>query len=231
MAPAAVRLARLVPLGSEDIAALASAAEKRRIVRARRDLVTEGQDIGETRLIVDGWAARVRQLADGRRLFLSFLLPGDLIGLCRQPQPLAVSTVIALTEVSVCAAPSASSASRLDQAYAISHALEEAYLLSHITRLGRLNAQERIGDFLLEIYERLSMAGLASTDGFDVPLTQESMADALGLTPVHVNRMLQSLRREGDLDWKGRRVTLHDPASLAAKVGRAPIRVTRQPPP
>jgi CRP-like cAMP-binding protein len=95
-----------------------------------------------------------------------------------------------------------------------------------VTRLGRLNAQERIGDLLLELNERLALAGLADPQGFAMPLTQEMLADALGLTPVHVNRMLQLARREGDIEWRPGRVTLTDVAALAQKVGRAPVRVS-----
>lgn len=224
--PAFTRLSALAPLSDRENAALASATASARPVRQRSELLTEGRPVPETVLIVAGWAARVRILADGRRQFLSFLLPGDLVGLCRQPRPLAVSTVVALTDMEVCRCPPAPQGSGLGDAYGVSQALEEAYLLCQVTRLGRFNAEERIGDLLLELHERLSLAGLAGKSGFDMPLTQETLADALGLTSVHLNRTLQTMRRGGDVDWKGRRLVLHDPAALARKVGRSPVRVT-----
>lgn len=113
-----------------------------------------------------------------------------------------------------------------EQAYAIGEALDEAYLLGHIVQLGRLNAQERIGDFLLEIYERLSLAGLTVGGSFEMPLTREMLADALGLTPVHVNRMIQQARRDGDLMWKSGRVLLRDPERTARTIGRQRPQVT-----
>lgn len=167
-----------------------------------------------------------RSPAGGRRQILSFLLPGDLIGVCNQPSPLAVSTVTAITEIGVCPLPPACEAPALAQAYTMSLALESAYLLDQIARLGRLSAQERIYSLLLEIHERLQLNGMAEAGAFDVPLTQEMMADALGLTSVHVNRMLQIARRQGDLQWRNGRVKLINPAELARQIGRSPARVS-----
>lgn len=224
--PVLQRLGALVPLDAEAHDALYGALSHSYRQRARSELVAEGAPITGPRLIVSGWAARVRLLADGRRQFLSFLLPGDLIGLCRQPEPLAVSTVLALTEVTLCPAPPPGASRQLDQVYALSQALDEGYLLEHIARLGRLNAYERIVSLLLELQERLSLSGIGSEDGFEMPLTQEILADALGLTPVHVNRTLQQARRAGDLDWRRGRVLLRDPAVLADAIGRSPMRVS-----
>lgn len=224
--PAVTRLAALAALDRVSLARLEVAVESAHLLKPREELLSEGSAVGEPQLIVSGWAARVRVLSDGRRQFLSFLLPGDLVGLCSQPRPLAVSTVAALTPLSVCIAPTADPGSPLADAYAASRALDEAYLLAQITRLGRLNAQERIGDLLLELYERLSLAGLAAHGAFELPMTQETLADALGLTPVHTNRMLQQARREGDLRLNSGRATLGDVAALTRKLGRTATRVS-----
>jgi CRP-like cAMP-binding protein len=225
--PALLRLSRLAPLDSADRASLFAAMARRRRLRSRRELFSEGIEIAEPLLLTSGWAARLRLLADGRRQFLSFLLPGDLIGMCRHARPLAVSTVIALTDVTFCPAPEAESGSGLAEALAVSQALDEAYLLQHIVRLGRLNAHDRIIDLMLEFRERLALAGLLE-DGnrFAFPLTQEMLADALGLTSVHINRMLQTLRRQGDLETASGWITLCNPQQLATKIDRAPLRVT-----
>jgi len=228
--PAMLRLSRLAGLTATDLALLESGMLTGHLARSRREILREGQEITGAQIIVSGWAVRARLLADGRRQFLSFLLPGDLIGHCRHSRPLAVSTIVALTDVRLCAAPASSTSASLAEAYAVSQALDEAYLLSHITRLGRLNAQERIGDLMLEFHERLTLAGLVTHNGFEMPLTQEALGDALGLTSVHINRMLQLMRREGDLTLKGGRLILSDPPVLARKVGRAPIHVTANPP-
>ena len=227
VAAAIVRLAALSPLDAEAATALEAAVNRPRTYRARREILTEGQEIGETLLILNGWAARVRLLEDGRRQIMNFLLPGDLIGFCDHDHALASSTVSAVTEVDTGVAPSPRLSPSLAQVYARSRAREEAYLLAQITRLGRLNAQERIADLLLELLERLELAGLAVHGNFTMPLTQEVIADALGLTSVHVNRTLQALRREGSVEWRGREVTIPNPAALARSIGRSAIRVAR----
>ena len=223
------RLNTLVPLDDDATFALTDALTTARPIKPRRELIGEGHEIVEPMLILSGWAARVRFLADGRRQFLSFLLPGDVVGLGQQTRPVATATVIALTPVEVCSAPPRERSPALAEAYALSRALDEAYLLANITRLGRLNAQERIGDLFLELLERLRMAGLENGNSFALPLTQEMIADALGLTSVHVNRMIQLFRREGDLTWKTGRLTLTDPAALARKINRQPVRVSAIP--
>lgn len=224
--PALLRMTALAELDRDSIAALETAIANATPTRARAEVVVEGREIAAPRLIAAGWAARVRLMNDGRRQFLSFLLPGDMIGMCHQPRPIAVSTVVALTDLLVATPPPSARGSELAHAYAISHALEEAYLLAQITRLGRLHAQERIADLLLELHERLTLNGMAVDGGFDAPLTQEMLGDALGLTSVHINRTLQLARRDGDLVWRDGRVTLTDPVALAHKVGRAPVRVS-----
>jgi CRP-like cAMP-binding protein len=224
--PAAKRLASLSALDPEARHALDTAIAAARPVRARRELQTEGRPVQEAQLIVSGWAARVRILLDGRRQFISFVLPGELVGMCLQPQPLASSTVVALTDLLVATPPSPAEGDGLGRAYRTSAALEEAFLLAQITRLGRLDAHERIIDLLLELEERLALAGLAADGVFDLPLTQEVLGDVLGLTSVHINRMLQQARRNGELDWRAGRLRLHNPAALARSVGRAGTRVS-----
>jgi len=227
-APALRRLLALNPaLDEPALAALRLAMARTRTVRPHRELMTEGRDITETQLVIDGWAARVRQLADGRRQIMNFILPGDLIGLCDYDRPVASSTIVAITPVTVCTAPDRSVSPGLDRAYAISRAMDEAHLMAQITRLGRLNAHERIADLLLELLERLSLVGLAAGGRFVMPLTQEVVADALGLTSVHVNRMLQQARRAGELIWSGRDLMLTAPDELRGAIGRNAVQVVR----
>ena len=224
--PALKRLAALASLDVAAHAALVAAFERRRLLTRRRELAKEGAPVGEAKLILDGWAARVRDLEDGRRQILGFLLPGDLIGRCGQSRPLSVSTVVALTDLVVCPAPSDPLPPPLAEAFAVSQALQKAYLLANVTRLGRMTAEERLLDLFLELHERLDLCGLAPADGFALPVTQEGLGDAVGLTPVHVNRVLQHLRRRGDITLKGGWLTLSDPQTLARAVGRPEIRVT-----
>lgn len=225
--PAILRLGALADLDADASRVLADAAARSRMVKPRHEIIVEGEDVKEPLLILDGWAARIRHLSDGRRQILGFLLPGDLIGLCDQHRPIAASTIAAITPMSICAAPAVELSPALRRAYAVSRALEHAYMLAQITRLGRMNAHERLADLLLELLERLKLAGRASGGNFALPVTQEGIADALGLTSVHVNRTLQTMRRDDEIVLKSGSLTVVNPALLADRIGRNPTRVSR----
>ena len=220
------RLSRLAHLDASDLGAIAAAQRDQRRWPPRREIIAEGAPIGERRAILSGWACRQRILSDGRRQILSFLLPGDLIGLCRQREPVASTTIMAVTEVVTCILPDAGrEGGGLAAAYALSAALEEHYFLAQITRLGRLSAPERLADWILETQERLALAGVSEGDQVPVPLTQEFLADTLGLTSVHVNRTLQAMRRDGLLTSRGGVMVLADRDRLEKMVDHRPARV------
>jgi CRP-like cAMP-binding protein len=224
------RLQALSAIGEADSARLKEAVRRARLVPARRDICLEGEPITMTSIIVSGWACRTRLLSDGRRQVMAFLLPGDVIGLCRHRNPVAISAINAITQVTICDAPVTDSKRTdegLAEAYAISAALDEAYLLNHITRLGRQTAYERLAHLMLEFWERLRLAGIASGNRFPMPLTQEYLGDTLGLTSVHINRTLQQLRREHMLEAANGFVTLLEPEALALIADYKPAVVCR----
>lgn len=223
--PAVTRLARFSSLSTSDIESLHEAAREPQRLAAHVDILREEVPIAGGSIMLAGWACRLRLLADGRRQILSLLLPGDLIGVCRQKRAVATTSVVTLTSSIICSAP-APGEGGLAEAYAVSGALEELYLFRQITRLGRLSAEERIVDSLFEIQERLAAAGLAGTGSFPMPLTQELLADTLGLTAVHVNRTLQQLRRDGMIELGGGRASLLDPERLRLFVDHRPARVS-----
>lgn len=185
----------------------------------------------KARFVLTGWAARVRGLSDGRRQIISFALPGDGLGLWLRPHPLALVSTVAVTPVTtVDAAPLVKALQQpeppagLAEALRISAGMDEALLLDQVVRLGRQTAYERIGHLLLELSDRLTEVGLAHHGDFPMPLTQEAMADATGLSIVHVNRILQQLRREKLLDLRSGHARLLDPDRLRsiADYSRAP---------
>lgn len=224
--PASRRLAMLAPFDEQADVALRDAARRARRIPFRHELLSEGKPVMDPHILLSGWAARTRILPDGRRQIMGLLLPGDLIGHCYQAQPLATSTIVALTDLEICPAPSAEDFPSLSRAYGVSHALEEAFLLAQITRLGRMNAYERLADLFLELFDRLSMAGLTDEGGFDHPLTQELVADVTGLTPVHVNRVVKTMRQRGEVLWATGHLVLSAPGTLASRIGWAPFRVS-----
>jgi CRP-like cAMP-binding protein len=102
----------------------------------------------------------------------------------------------------------------LASALASLQSLHEGYLLNHLVRLGRQTAYERVAHLLLELSQRSAAVGLADGASSPLPLTQEILADALGLSIVHINRTLQQLRRDGLLDVRGSSLRLLDARQL-----------------
>jgi CRP-like cAMP-binding protein len=209
--PALRRLAALGDLNDSEMHALRDATSARRTVAQYRMIQTEGEPITGPSIVLSGWAAAIWSFADGRRQIMGVALPGELIGMARQQRPLAPCSIYAVTDVILCPAPrplAGREGTGLAEVYAVSEALEQHYQYAHIARLGRLSAQDRVSDWLLEMHDRMNAAGLAQGNAFPFPLTQEVMADALGLTGVHVNRTVQGLRREGLIDLRKGEVRL-----------------------
>jgi CRP-like cAMP-binding protein len=196
----------------DTLSALLSRPEVR--VARGRDLMTQGGVRRDGYVILSGWAARSKMLPDGRRQILSFITPGDAIGLFGAITPVSTSSVTALSDITaVPFAPAAivrtiARAPRLGAALVWSAAREQEILGEHLLSLGRRSARERVAHLFLELWARLKVRGLATGDQLQVPLTQQIVADALGLSVVHVNRTLRQLAAEGLLTVKRESVTL-----------------------
>jgi CRP-like cAMP-binding protein len=170
--------------------------------------------------ILKGWVCEMRVLPDGRRQIFSFGLPGDPVLL--HPAALAkLRCVVALTSVEcIDVARTLTRARDADRAQ-IAKAMDNAADLARerryadLVRLGRRSALQRLADLLLELHDRLDQIGMVDERGFHLPLTQEHLADALGLSTVHVNRSLKTLRLEGGATFRFNRVIQVDRARLA----------------
>ena len=224
------RLSALAPLSAEaksDIEALGPAIH----VPAGRELVAD-QGVLQPRFLIAGWAARFRDLPDGRRQIIGFVLPGEGIGLCERPGPIATTPVMALTALQYVDAETIADrafrgdAKDLKNALLIASALDEAWLIDNLVRLGRQTAIEGMAHLFLELRDRLAMVGLVHADGFSLPLTQEQLGDTTGLSAVHVNRTLQNLRADGLIALSGGRLRLLRPEMLEALASYRPARVT-----
>jgi CRP-like cAMP-binding protein len=163
----------------------------------------------------------VKELRDGRRQIIGVLLPGDAVGLCAGTHLLSLTSVVALTSIRTVDAPEISVARRdrdrvpeLSAALDLVAAEDECFLLGHIVRLGRQTAYERIAHWFMELEYRLSARGLSTNGAFPFPLKQETIADTVGLSVVHVNRTLQQMRREGRIELARGRLSLLDREAL-----------------
>lgn len=175
------------------------------------------------RLIVCGWACRERIMPNGRRQLLSILLPGDLIGSCIDQRALDLVEIVAISNVKVINVASTlrmveenpATYSGIHRGLAQLRFAEEKRLLDHMVRLGSQPALQRIAGFLLELFQRCRVIGFVSAGSFVMPLTQEMLGNALGLSVVHVNRVMRQLKAEHLIDLQAGIVKILDAAGLA----------------
>lgn len=189
---------------------------------ARRAICYEGDAPTELFQLFDGWAFRYKVTRDGRRQILSFILPGDLIDLPLLGSERIAHAVKALTAISVCVFSrteladfiygNAERARRAGAAFAAQSAATDEQMLD----LGQRSAFERIARLLNHLAVQLRRRGLAEAGGFRLPLTQSHIADATGLTAVHVGRTLREMRKSKLLSLAQGWLTIEDPESLAA---------------
>jgi CRP-like cAMP-binding protein len=226
--PLARLLSSYVALNEHEIDLLEGALGESRIHSAGSEIRFGDGAAGRRPLLVAaGWAAEAALMGDGRRQIVGLAIPGDLLDPA-EIQNLGL-TVVAVTAVrtldasrlsAVMAGGAAGDRDQLMQAWRLSRRARQARLVRHIVRLGRMSAYDRLADFFLELHERELRAGLADRRTVSMPLTQEALADHLGLSIVHVNRTLQQLRHDDLIEYQGGRVTLRDPDRLADIAGR-----------
>jgi CRP-like cAMP-binding protein len=188
----------------------------RRSYAAKETLIEADDGAPKILLLRQGWAIRTRPLDGGRRVILTLYLPGDFIGLDRLVEPLSPDTVTAVTSAS-CIALDAAEIRRTiaDPAVALGLLQEvdrERRRVENLTAgLARCSAEERLAAFLLDIDERLAQAGFSANGApFRLPVIQQEIGDHLGLTVVHVNRVLRGLRESGVVTLRAGVVTIHD---------------------
>jgi CRP-like cAMP-binding protein len=220
--PVLRRLSSLHPLSASEAALLQTPVARRLQASGGDQLVADG--VGAARFLLSGWAAYQTTLADGRRQILRLLTPGDTFGEYPHLRP-PVCEVVALTQVSMAdAVPALQAASSGDapglaRALALAARQHDIQLASAITRLGAMSAYERLAHLLLELAGRLQAAGLSEGRHFPLPLTQEMLAETLGLSIVHVNRTLQQLRRDRLIELRSGVAVLLQPQALAQIAG------------
>lgn len=214
------RLGNFIALDADEHAMLARlSAERVRRSGARTDIAREGEPTQVLRLFLSGWACRYRTLEDGRRQILAFLLPGDLCDLNNDVLSELDHSIGALTPVHYVEIQHDRVAHLLAERPRLARAFWWHMLTSFsIQREWTLNlsrsALERLGNLFCELFFRLRAVGLTQGGRYDLPITQIEMAEATGLTPVHVNRTLQEMRSEGLIILKERVLDIPDIAAL-----------------
>lgn len=219
------KLAHFVALSSEEVRVLNELQSDRLPVRRHREIISEGRSYDVLYVVIEGYALRCQVLRNGGRQVLNVVLPGDFIGFPSSFLERAQYTVTAVTDTVLSPIPHASLINlislypRLAAKLFWSFATETAMYIDHLTSIGRRSALERVANFLLEMLARLRLIGLADENSYDLPLTQEQISDALGLSAPHLNRTLRELRADDLLDLQGRRVIIRDLDGLRALAG------------
>ena len=207
--PLARKLGAFVSLSDKELAVLENLHSRRRNFTMGGDLVQQGQSDQAAYILMSGWACSYKIQMDGQRQVIDFRLPGDFLGLRSIMLHVSDHSIEAVTEIEVTEVQATdllttfAQTPRLAMAIAWALSRDEAMAVEHLISIGRRKAAVRVAHFLLELAERLTLIGMGSKKGFSCPLTQYQLADALGLSAVHVNRVMRHLR-EKEL------VTFHD---------------------
>jgi len=184
------------------------------------EIIAAGQEQVELYTLYAGWALRFKMLPDGRRQILNIHLPGDLIGLQGAMFEAPSYGVEALTEVQICVLPRRKVWSLFQNMPELSFdvtwlgAREESHVDEGLTSVGRRNAVERIAALIILLYKRLDALGMVINSAMPFPLTQQHIADMLGLSLVHTNKSLAKLRRLGMSSLTNGMLLLSNPRAL-----------------
>ena len=221
VSPLALRLEAYTKLSQDDRASIERLARKgQREISARRDLIREGDEPRSVFLILDGWACRYKTLPDGRRQVVGIFLPGDICDFNIYILTEMDHNIGAITPLKVAELPRDDFERLMSEHPRITQALHWDELVTvSIQRewtlnLGQRTAYERIAHLLCELFLRLQSVGLTRGASCDFPMTQVDIADASGLTAVHVNRTLQELRRDGLIELQSKTLTIPDLQAL-----------------
>ena len=189
------------------------------------DILTEGDHMPDCHVVLTGLACRYKMLPDGERQIMAFLVPGDLcdaeIFILKEMD----HSVAALTPTTTALISGDTMKQLLREPGCMAEALwwgtltDLGVLRERIVDHGRRDARERIAHLLYEMLIRYRMVGLSFNDTFEFPITQTDLADATGMTSVHVNRVLQGLRTDKLINWRGDTLTVLDPPGLKKLAG------------
>lgn len=213
------------PLSPDDVAVLLAECSSVRNVAARSDLISEGDPPGPLFVILSGWACRYQMLPEGGRQITAFMMPGDSCDMHTSVVNAMDHSIATLTDARVVAISRARFDSLIEMRPALIRALwwsqlvDQGTLRAWIVSMGRRTSVERVAHLMCELYIRAQDIGLAKGERLELPLTQLVLGDALGLTPVHVNRVLRQLRLAGTMELRNGLLVISSIKQLAAVAG------------
>ncbi|WP_245435323.1 Crp/Fnr family transcriptional regulator [Microvirga calopogonii] len=216
------KLDSIFSLSDEEKQALVDLPMRIKVMEANCDIVRDRDKPSECCLVLSGLVCRYKILSDGRRQIMGFYIPGDIPDLQSLHLHVMDHSVGTLSTSSIALIPHENLRDLLGRYPNLAAALwrdtliDAAIFREWMIGLGRRSAYQRIAHLLCELQVRMKAVGLASESGYELPLTQNELGDALGLSTVHVNRVLQDLRGEGVIVLRGG--SLHIPDWEALQV-------------
>lgn len=210
------KLARIGDLDAEDRLRLDELTPRLENVPRWRHLVNEGEHPEQCCLLVDGFACRYKETPTGARQIVSFHVRGDLLDIQHLLLNTADHSVQAITDATVAWIPKGEllrlswERPNIGRALWRDSLIDASIFREWVLNVGRRDAKSRISHMICEFVARCAAAGLGTADGFRLPMTQEQIADATGLTTVHVNRTLRAIDEAGAIDRSGKQFRIID---------------------
>jgi CRP-like cAMP-binding protein len=214
--PLVRKLGAFVALSGAELSVLEKLHKRRRYFVAGRALVHQGQSEQAAYILAAGWVCSYKIQSDGSRQIVDFQIPGDFLGLRSVLLRTSDHNFEPIVDIQAAEVRTGdlleafAQTPRLAAAVLWAASRDEAMVVEHLVGLGRRDADERLAHFLLELGSRLSLVGMGSKAGYACPLTQYHLADTLGLSSVHVNRVLRQLRESGLVTFRDGQVTIDD---------------------
>lgn len=222
-------------LDAREVAALADSISQTTDYPAGYDFVREHDYATESNLLIAGWCYRYSDLPDGRRQTLALHMAGDFVDLHSFQLKRMDHSVRTLTACTVAAVPH-ENLTRITEAFAhltrqlwFSTLIDAAIMRRWMLGLGQRSALENTAHLFCEIFYRARLVGLVTDDAFNFPLTQAEIGEALGISAVHTNRVLQQLRAQKVIVTTGRTVKILDLKELERMAGFDPTYLNLDP--
>lgn len=215
-----LKLRRRDDVSAEEEGVLRAIVGPVQSVPARRYVVREGEPLKHSTLLVEGIMGRYRDMRDGQRQITELHVSGDFADLHSFTLKRLDHDILALTDCSISSVSHDALRNvtehfpHLTRLLWFSTNLDAAIHRAWAVSLGRRDAAARVAHLVCELQIRLQIVGMADDQGYALPLTQADLAECLGLTPVHVNRVLKELRERGLLTFRGGQVRIEDVAGL-----------------
>ena len=192
---------------------------------AKTDLIREGDRTGPVFIVLEGWACRYKILPNGSRQIIAFLIPGDACDLHTELVEVMDHSIQTITPCKIAVISREDMRGLLEKspqfakAMYIAQLVDEGTMRAWIVSMGRRTSIERVAHLVCELYLRFRQIGRADDSALALPLSQIILADALGMTPVHINRILKELRLAGAMDLQRGSLIIADPLKLVRIAG------------